>query len=61
MQIKLTIMIKSVCKYINTGSLSLEWKKVNVVPVYKKVGKCFKDHRPVSLLPICLNIFERLF
>ena len=52
MQIKLTLMIKSVCKCSNAGSFSLKWKKVNVVPVYKKVDKCFKTYRPVSMLPI---------
>ena len=69
MQIKLTFVIKSVlvkicskspCKCINTGSFSLEWKKVNVVPVYKKFDKCFRNYRSVPLLPICLNIIERL-
>ena len=38
-----------------------EWKKANVVPVHKKGDKqIFKNYRPVSLLPICGNIFERL-
>ena len=60
MQIKLAVVIRSVCKYINTGSLSFEWKKVNVVPKYKKVDKCFKNYRPVSLLPIYLKISEGL-
>ena len=60
---------KSICKplqlifsqYIDTGSFPLEWKKANVVPVYKKGDKqCLKNYRPVSLLPICGKIFERL-
>ena len=63
------ICSKSICKplqfifrqCIDTGSFPLEWKKVNVVPVHKKVDKqCLKNYGPVSLLPICGKIFERL-
>ena len=63
------ICSKSICKPLqfifrqctDTGSFPLEWKKVNVVPVHKKVDKqCLKNYRPVSLLPICGKIFERL-
>ena len=60
---------KSICKLlqlifsqcIDTGSFPLEWKKANVVPVHKKGDKqCLKNYRPVSLLPVCGKIFERL-
>ena len=38
-----------------------EWKKGNIVPCYRKDYKQnFKNYRPVSLLPICGKIFERL-
>ena len=44
-----------------TGSFPFEWKKANVVPVHKKGDKqCLKNYRPVSLLPICGKILERL-
>ena len=37
------------------------WKKANVVPIYKKGNKQeISNYRPVSLLPICGKIFERL-
>ena len=37
------------------------WKKANVVPIFKKGSRQdFKNYRPVSLLPICGKIFERL-
>ena len=40
---------------------SSEWKKSNIVPYYKKGDKQnLKNYRPVSLLPICGKIFERL-
>ena len=60
---------KSICKLlqlifsqcIDTVSFPLEWKKANVVPVHKKGDKqCLKNYRPVSLLPVCGKIFERL-
>ena len=60
---------KSICKplqlifnqCIDTGSFPLEWRKANIVPVHKKGDKqCLKNYRPVSLLPICGKILERL-
>ena len=46
---------------IDTGSFPLEWKKANIVPTHKKGDKqCLKNYRPVSLLPICGKILERL-
>ena len=41
--------------------LNAEWKKDNIVPCYKKGDKQnVKNYRPVSLLPICRKLFERL-
>ena len=38
-----------------------EWKKANVVSIHKKGDKqTLKNYRPVSSLPFCSNIFERL-
>ena len=38
-----------------------EWKKVGVVPIHKKDDKqILNNYRPVSLLPICAKIFDRL-
>ena len=46
---------------LNTGKFPSEWKKGNVVPIHKKDDKqSVKNYRPVSLLPICGKIFERL-
>ena len=37
------------------------WKKGNVVTIHKNGDKqCIKNYWPVSLLPICSKIFERL-
>ena len=39
----------------------LNEKKGNIVPIHKKNNKQnIKNYRPVSLLPICRKIFERL-
>ena len=44
-----------------TGSYPQEWKKGNIVPIYKKGDKqLLKNYRPVSLLPILGKILERL-
>ena len=46
---------------LNTGKFPSEWKKGDVVPIHKKDGRQnVKNYRPVSLLPICRTIFERL-
>ena len=46
---------------LNHGKFPEEWKKANVVPVFKKGDKeGVKNYRPVSLLPICSKIFERI-
>ena len=38
-----------------------EWKKVNIVPVHKRNDKqLIKNYRPVSLLPLCSKIFEKI-
>ena len=59
----------SVCRPLNiifktslrTGKYPLEWKKANIVPIHKKGDKqAIINYRPVSLLPICSKIFERL-
>ena len=39
----------------------IEWKKANVVPVYKRNNKqLIENYRPISLLPVCGKILERL-
>ena len=38
-----------------------EWKKANIIPVHKKGDKqLITNYRPVSLLPICGNVFEKI-
>ena len=46
---------------VGTGIFPSEWKKDNIVPIHKKGDKqTLKNYRPVSLLPICGKILERL-
>ena len=47
--------------YFENQCFSKEWKKANIVPVYKKNDqKLIKNYRPVSLLPVCGKIFEKI-
>ena len=46
---------------LDRGKFPQEWKKANVVPVHKINDKqLLKSYRPISLLPICGKIFERI-
>ena len=46
---------------LKEGKFPSDWKKAHVVSVHKKGDKqCLKNYRPISLLPICGKIFERL-
>ena len=46
---------------LETGVFPSEWKKGNIVPIHKKGDKqMVQNYRPVSLLPICGKILERL-
>ena len=60
---------KSICKPLSIifkssltqGIFPSEWKKANVAPIHKKIGKqCVKNRRLVSLLPICIKVLERI-
>ena len=65
----LKICDKSICKplelifksCIKHGKFPNEWKMANVVPVHRKSDKqILENYRPVSSLPICGKVFERL-
>ena len=44
-----------------TGVFPSEWEEGNIGPISKKGDKQnIQNYRPVSLLPICGKIFERL-
>ena len=46
---------------LKCGIFPDDWKKGNIVPIFKKGDKQnIKNYRPVSLLPICSKIFERI-
>ena len=48
-------------KCISTGIFLDVWKKSNIVPVYKTGDKQIIDnYRPISLLPICGKILEKI-
>ena len=46
---------------ISEGTFPTSWKKANVQPVHKKNSRQDKtNYRPISLLPICSKIFEKI-
>ena len=54
----LTILFRN---YISQGIFPDNWEKPNICPIHKKGDKqIVNNYRPVSLLPICGKIFERL-
>ena len=57
--IKPLLMIYKKC--LEKGCFPNEWKKANVVPVYKKNDKqLLKTYRPISLWLICDKVLERI-
>ena len=59
---ELSVALKIVFDNIlETGIFPEQWKQANVTPVHKKNDKqIVSNYRPISLLPILANIFERL-
>ena len=48
-------------KCINTGKFPDSWKYANVQPIHKKENRQIKsNYRPISLLPICGKILEKI-
>ena len=46
---------------IQTGTYPDQWKHANMTAVHKKDDKQkIKNYRPISLLPICAKLFERI-
>ena len=46
---------------IETGVFPYIWKKSNIIPVYKRGDEqIINNYRPISLLPICGKIFEKI-
>ena len=46
---------------LKSGIFPDDWKKRNIVPVHKKNSKqLVSNYHPVSLLPICSKLFEKL-
>ena len=44
-----------------TSTYPEQWKLANVTPIFKKDDKqLIKNYRPISLLPICSKIFEKI-
>ena len=47
--------------FITEEKFPSDWKKAHVVSVHKEGDKkCLKNYNPISIIPICSKIFERL-
>ena len=46
---------------VTNGVFPSDWKKGNILPVHKKNDKQhINNYRPISLLPLCSKVYERL-
>ena len=46
---------------LNQGVFPDQWKKANITPIHKKGNKSdITNYRPISVLPLCGKIFEKL-
>ena len=46
---------------LKSGIFPSAWKKANIIPIHKKGDKMdIKNYRPISLLPICGKLFEKV-
>ena len=46
---------------LENGKLPIEWKKANVVPFHQRNNKqLIENYRPISSLPVCGKMIERL-
>ena len=46
---------------LNRGVFPDQWKKASVTPIHKKGNKNdITNYRPISVLPLCGKIFEKL-
>ena len=49
------------CNILSTAVYPDMWKLANVTPIFKKGDKqLIKNYRPISLLPICGKVFEKI-
>ena len=58
----LAVPLEIICNIsVSTGLFPTVWKQANVIPVFKKGSKKLpENYRPVSLLPICSKILEKV-
>ena len=55
------LLLSLIFRDIDTGIYPDSWKKSNIVPVHKEGDQqIVNNYRPVSLLPICIKILEKI-
>jgi len=54
-------LIKIFRNCVEDGKFPSQWKKANVTPIHKKGDKSLiSNYRPISVLPICSKLFEKM-
>ena len=59
---ELALPIATIFNYsLSTGTIPAEWKQARVTPIFKEGNKQdTSNYRPISVLPLCMKVFERL-
>ena len=59
---ELALPIATIFNYsLSTGTIPAEWKQARVTPIFKEGDKQdTSNYRPISVLPLCMKVFERI-
>ena len=59
---ELALPIATIFNYsLSTGTIPVEWQQARMTPIFKEGNiQDISNYRPISVLPLCMKVFERL-